>query len=313
MFGHCDRTETPDLLAHASPSKNLLLIQHKNLNPQHEMKRIFGNKVIHAEQQKRNRNQRGPSRPLKSILLVTPKETWPPVSKIGIYMNLVQPLEDSTGTVKKPGHEKNLIYFAFEHSSTYRQVQQKFLAAVESMNSDFIVQIINQQPYHVDSLIQLSELCKMSEDGSMAADLIERAIFALENSFHSMFNLTQGNCRLEYRRQENRAFFVCLFKHAQFLEARACSRTALEIVKLIFTLDPSDPLALLLIIDFYAIRSKQYDFLIQLYNEWETTHNLSQLPNMAYSNALALFYSKNCEYIGSFLNESQLKYLYIFR
>lgn len=130
----------------------------------------------------------------------------------------------------------------------------------------------------------------MSEDNSMAAELIEHALYAFECAFHSMFSVTGGNCRLDYRRQENRGFFIVLFKHAQFLAARACPRTALELSKLILSLDPeNDPLAIILLIDFYALRSKQYDFLIQLYREWNASRNLSLLPNMAYSYALALY------------------------
>lgn len=32
--------------------------------------------------------------------------------------------------------------------------------------------ILNTHPYHVDSLLQLSEICKMGEDYQMAAELI---------------------------------------------------------------------------------------------------------------------------------------------
>lgn len=137
----------------------------------------------------------------------------------------------------------------------------------------------------------------MSEDNSMAAELIEHALYAFECAFHSMFSVTNGNCRLDYRRQENRGFFIVLFKHAQFLAARACPRTALELSKLILSLDPdNDPLAIILLIDFYALRSKQYDFLIQLYREWEGNgNNLSLLPNMAYSYALALYQANQME------------------
>lgn len=186
---------------------------------------------------------------------------------------------------------KGIQWFVFEHSVAYRQLQHKFLTAVESMDSDNIIKIINQQPYHVDSLIQMSELCKMSDDHAMASELIEHAILALETAFHTSFSLTTGNSRLDYRRQENRALFIVLFKHAQYLEGRACSRTALEVAKLILTFDPlNDPLAMILVIDYYALRAKQYEWLVQLYDEWESTNNLSQLPNMAFSYALALFY-----------------------
>lgn len=224
---------------------------------------------------------------MKSTWLVTPKDSWPPVSKIGISMTL-----DSTHESVSPQTKAfALQWYKYEHNQSYRVLQQKFLAAVESMDSDNIIKIINQQPYHIDSLIQLSELCKMSEDHAMASELIEHAILALESTFHPSFSLTMGNCRIDYRCQENRSLFVVLFKHAQYLEGRACSRTALEIAKLILSFDPeTDPLAMILVVDYYALRAKQYQWIVQLYEEWENTNNLSQLPNMAYSYALALFY-----------------------
>lgn len=300
--GDYEKSENSPAVANAAAggsggvgAKSLLSVQHKNLNPQYEMKRMFGSKVV-ADQQNKRRNNRGAPRILKSTYLVNPKDNWPPVGKSGIYMNLVQAPEQPLGGSGSKAVEKNVVFFAFEHSPSYRQIQQKFLQAVESMDSDNIIKIINQHPYHVDSLIQLSELCKMSEDHAMASELIDHALFALESSFHTMFSLTQGNCRLDYRRQENRALFVTLFKHSQYLESRACSRTALEVAKLILTFDPvSDPLAIILIIDYYAIRAKQYEWLVQLYDEWEATNNLSQLPNMAYSYALALFHLKRME------------------
>ncbi|KAG8278755.1 Transcription factor 25 [Homalodisca vitripennis] len=64
--------------------------------------------------------------------------------------------------------------------------------------------LINLHPYHVDALLQLSELCRLSEDLPMAAELIERALYCLECAFHPSFSLASGNCRLDYRRQENR-------------------------------------------------------------------------------------------------------------
>lgn len=152
-------------------AKSLLSVQHKNLNPQYEMKRMFGSKVV-ADQQNKRRNNRGAPRILKSTYLVNPKDNWPPVGKSGIYMNLVQAPEQPLGGSGSKAVEKNVVYFAFEHSPSYRQIQQKFLQAVESMDSDNIIKIINQHPYHVDSLIQLSELCKMSEDHAMASEPI---------------------------------------------------------------------------------------------------------------------------------------------
>ena len=60
-------------------------------------------------------------------------------------------------------------------------------------------------PHHIDSLIQLSDICRMGDDTQMAAELIERALYIQESAFHPSFNLASGNCRLEYRQQENRS------------------------------------------------------------------------------------------------------------
>lgn len=57
-----------------------------------------------------------------------------------------------------------------------------------------------------------------------------------------------------------------------------------------FSLDPEeDPLGVILMIDNYAIRSSQYEYLIKLYHEWNPVRNLFQLPNFAFSAALATY------------------------
>jgi len=53
-------------------------------------------------------------------------------------------------------------------------------------------------------MLQLSEICRMSEDAAMSAELIERALYVMEAALHPLFNLAVGTCRLDYRRQENR-------------------------------------------------------------------------------------------------------------
>lgn len=137
---------------------------------------------------KKNRGGRGH---MKTTWLVSSKDNWSQVVKPGISMSLVDT-------------KYGVQYFTYEHSINYRQVQIKFLEAVESLNPDNIVAIINEHPYHIDALIQLSDLCRLSEDLATAAEVIERALYCLECAFHPLFNIATGNCRLDYRRQENR-------------------------------------------------------------------------------------------------------------
>eukprot|EP00794_Sanderia_malayensis_P018729 gene18729-20618_t len=173
-----------------------------------------------------------------------------------------------------------------------------------------ILALLNKHPNHIDSLLQLSEICKINEDQQMATELIERALYIHERSFHTLFSITKSNCRLDYRRVENRSFFLALFRHMTYLGDRACYRTALEFCKLILGLDAEDQLAMLLLIDFYAIKSEEYDFLLGLYEEWKTTKNLLQLPNFAYSIPLAMFYSKkySIEQASSMLQDAMIKF-----
>lgn len=88
-----------------------------------------------------------------------------------------------------------------------------------------------------------------------------------------------------------RSLFVTLFKHLLFVGGRACYRTALEFCKLLLSLDPEgDPIGVILAMDFYALRAKEYNWLLEFAAEFESTKNLSQLPNFAFSLAIAQFY-----------------------
>ncbi|XP_037103560.1 transcription factor 25 [Syngnathus acus] len=252
----------------------VLHVEHRNLNPETELKKYFGSRAVLGDQRPRQRNRQFH----RNTWMTGPKESWPRFSRPGISMTL---LESKDG----------VQYFTFEHSRDYQQVQFKFLDAVESMDPNNLVALLQLNPYHIDSLLQLSDVCRIQEDQEMARDLIERALYSFECAFHPVFSLTSGACRLDYLRPENRAFYLALFKHMMFLEKRGCPRTALEYCKLILSLDPdSDPLCMLLLIDFLMLRSRQYDSLIQLYEAWEEHRNLSQLPNFAFSTALCHFH-----------------------
>lgn len=109
----------------------------------------------------KSRNKRGRQKlTLKSTYMVTAKESWPPVTKNIITMRSIQS-PDNAGTSQSTVHcgIDKIQWFAFEHSQYYQSVQNLFLTALERTDSDFLIDLIRRCPYHVDSLIQLSELC----------------------------------------------------------------------------------------------------------------------------------------------------------
>lgn len=79
-----------------------------------------------------------------------------------------------------------------------------------------------------------------------------------------------------------RAFFITLFKHLIFVGGRACYRTALELCKVLLSLDPEgDPLAVVLILDFYALRAKEYDWLINFAGRYKRLYNFIKVNTFA--------------------------------
>jgi len=254
---------------------HILRVENRFLNPENEMKRIFGSRVVQSETN-RSRNKRGVRTYQRGSVLVTPKPSWPS-PRSGLSMRSMESEQDGS-------------WFTWDHSPQYQTIQMEFLGAVESMDPRRIMNILNTNPMHIDSMLQMSEICKMGEDSAMAAELIERTLYALESSFHFSFSLANSNCHLDYRRQENRSFFIALFRHISYVSARACYRTALELTKVLLNLDPmEDPLAGILMVDFFALRARENQWLVNFYNNLEKKRNLSQLPNITYSLALATF------------------------
>ncbi|XP_008304274.1 ribosome quality control complex subunit TCF25 [Stegastes partitus] len=272
--------------------KSVLHVEHRNLNPETELKRYFGARAVLGDQRPRQRNRQFH----RSTWMTSPKDSWPRFSRPGlsVRLSLSRPsvttiCTTTTGFTKTEPH-------AFVHVSQFDRCLLLFsLQALLQLN-----------PYHIDSLLQLSDVCRIQEDQEMARDLIERALYSFECAFHPLFSLTSGASRLDYLRPENRAFYLALYKHMMFLEKRGCPRTALEYCKLILSLDPdSDPLCMLLLIDFLTLRSREYQSLLQLYQDWEEHRNLSQLPNFAFSSALCHFHLSQQEDMDTEESEKQ--------
>ncbi|XP_043210728.1 transcription factor 25-like [Amphibalanus amphitrite] len=247
--------------------KNVLTIERKHLNPDAEMRRMFGRDVV---DQRRTGRRRGPGHP-RSFSMVTNVHRFPPPVKLGLSMELVE----------QRGSEQ---WFQFVHGPQYQEVEHQFLAAVESVNPDNILALMNRHPGHVNSMLQLSDVCRLGEDLALSAELLERALFTMEAAAHPLFSVTAGTARLDYRRRENRPLFLALFRHARALSERGCHRTALEFCKLLLSVQPSDdPLGAVLLVCHYALRAHEYQWLVRFHAQWEPVRNLSQLPSFAYS------------------------------
>lgn len=262
-----------------------------------ELRRIFGSKMINAAERREEveggsgRRRSGPGRrggvggghnrvglTLKKLLLVQPMDHWMRWDG-GLTMECVR---------SKGGFQ----YFQYVQSSSYLAVQSIYEDCVATHDPNTIARLLGKYPYHVDSLLALADVYRSMGEYQNSADLLERCLYALESAWHPWFNPRLGTCRLEYKIDENKQFFHALFRHMQHLTRRGCHRTALQVCKLLLSLDPEDPLGARFCIDYYALRGEQYEWLEKFVVQYSPDGSLSLFPNFSFSSALARFHSE---------------------
>ncbi|KAF9188886.1 Transcription factor 25 [Haplosporangium sp. Z 767] len=260
-----------------TPLKQLLAVDTRFLDADAEMKKMFGARVVNSEIRDRRY-----AKVAKKALLAQPRGTWPVRKASGLSMEVVETDE-----------KEHVTTFKIVHSDYYQRTQLKFLAAVASYDPGNLVALLRESPFHIDSLLQLSEVSKHNGDNALAGEFIEQALYAFEKSFHSLFNIASGSVRLSFMEVENRSFFLAIHRHIQFLGRRGCWRTAFEFNKLLLSLDPKhDELGALLSIDFYALKAQEYAYLLKLHERLQQDHGLDRMPNFAFSVAMAQFHQE---------------------
>uniref|UniRef100_F6QN19 Uncharacterized protein n=1 Tax=Ciona intestinalis TaxID=7719 RepID=F6QN19_CIOIN len=100
----------------ARSQKSVLIVEHRMLNPDNELRRIFGTRALMGDGAYRRRNQGVAHR---GMWLSHPQAAWGRMSNVGVAMKQLETKDGCT-------------YYKFEHNKEYQQVQFKFLDAVES-------------------------------------------------------------------------------------------------------------------------------------------------------------------------------------
>ncbi|KAK4692898.1 transcription factor 25, partial [Lecanoromycetidae sp. Uapishka_2] len=284
----------------------LLAVESKHLNALTEMKRLFGNVVLENEDEPaaaaQRRRGRGPQQldlggalagrnspgsrgqglaglALRRNPFIVGKEEWPKATSGGLGMELVEKMEDET------------VEYRFVHNSIYQDVQRQFQTCVASMDPQRMISLLQYNPYHISTLLQVSEIAKQQGDHSVSGDLLERALFSFGRSVHSSFTtaLGEGKARLDFRRPENREFWLAAWRYTINLGQRGTWRTAYEWAKLILSLDPEgDPYCMVLLLDQLAIRGGQSEHFLQM-SQTPFFHEYlwKYCPNVRISSALA--------------------------
>jgi len=279
------------------------------LHAANEMRRLFGRAALEADNEEEEagrgggrRRARGQQRAglagavagrnqpggrglaglgLRRNIFIQGKEEWPRATGSGLGMEIVQNSDREFGG--------GAVEYRFVHTRPYQDVQRQFETCVQSMDPERMIQLLQNNPYHISTLLQVSEIAKQERDHATSGDLLERALFSFGRSVHSTFasNLAQGKARFDFSRPENREFWLAASRYINNLGMRSTWRTVFEWARLLFALDPfEDPYQMYLVMDQYAIRAKrQQEYLDLRYSAYLNR----QAPNIWMSTGLALY------------------------
>ncbi|KAK9377872.1 transcriptional repressor TCF25-domain-containing protein [Lipomyces chichibuensis] len=278
------KTQT-DGKSSAQALARLLSVNVRNLDPGREMRKLFGRHVFEGEAREvRRGGQRGLARPIASrrYVLVQPADDWPPlIGASGMTMEVV-------------GTEGEITSFKFTHNRAYMDIQRQFYMCLQLGDAELLTELLQHNLYHVSTLLQVSEILTHHGEHTNAAKTVERALFTYNKSFHPMFNVSTGRVRLPFKYYENRGFYLSIYRHVRNLERKGTWSTAFEFLKLLLEVSAEeDPYCVLLMIDIYALHSGNDQFIIDLATSHIFEDRVPDLPNIAFSLALAYFHTSN--------------------
>ncbi|XP_063374079.1 solute carrier family 15 member 2-like [Cydia amplana] len=264
---------------------DVLLVQQKHLNVANEMRKMFGAEP--TEERNKRGNRQAQLRIQKKTIIVPSVEYTADFKKFGLSMSMTR-------------NADGCAHFTFDHSKEYRHMHQRLLhlASVDRREGWPQAAIEQAQRHmHVEAMLESVDMFFQIEEYTAANILVERAIAYMQFVAHPSFQLADPRTRLLYAYMENRTFHVAVLKYIHLLTNRACHRTALELAKMLLNLDPSDPLAVLLVIDTLALRAREHQWLIDAVDHWAKERDAGFLFSIQYSYAMAHFHvaTKNKE------------------
>ncbi|ETV97740.1 hypothetical protein H310_09106 [Aphanomyces invadans] len=261
-----DDEEKPALLATPATERNALLAVNVGaLNADKEMKRLFGVKDARESLKslKKGPPRNTARRTTKKVTLVTPDDTWPrPPTFVGGGIRWTR--------VDKPpcsSWEYGCDYFQIDWSIEYKKMQEQFRVLQMTHDPQSIVHFLHKHPYHVDALLQMAEVFQHHGQMDHSTECIKKCVYFMELAWGEHFSVNSGLCRMDFAAGDNKSFFRALFFLMRQVGRRGCVRSAFEIAKLIWSLDPKgDPMHVLLCLDYYALSARQCQFVVDLVN-----------------------------------------------
>jgi hypothetical protein len=277
----------------------LLSISFDHLKVINELRAMFGQETIDSVRSQeetqarddRRRNQRRgqvdvnmemylkgkPGEKIPEVVLrknpfMQGKDFWPRASAGGLKMEAV------TDERVEPTE------YRFTHDRSYGLLEMQFYSLVEMMDPMQIVHFVHDNPYHVNSLVTTNKVAIRDSNAALAADLLERALFTFGRVTLSSFRkkVERGVARLDFRRPENRQFWLAGYHYIKSLMQKGTYNTALEWAKLFLSLSPNDEYGILNFTHVLAIYAFECEWFIKLCNSSYFNSDEYDLPMKEY-------------------------------
>ncbi|QYS94183.1 hypothetical protein H0G86_001529 [Trichoderma simmonsii] len=288
--------------SNAPTSQGLFKINLYNLKAINEMRNLFGRDTIESANAEEEEQRRGARHgimqqqvDLETFLRGPPNaRKLPEVSRrrnIFIQGREHWPMSTTGGlTLKELGKTVDGVEYTYAHAPEYDEIQALFFAQVQMGDPMRMVHLLTQFPYHVSTLLQVSSVAKQDQNMALAAELCERALFSFGRVAPASFkqSLELGMARMDFRRPENRQFWLAGYHYIKSLIRKGTYRTALEWAKLFYSLDRSDPYAMRHLIHFLAIRAHESKWLLDFLNQLDTEGRRDDTVYILQSRVLAM-------------------------
>jgi hypothetical protein len=149
--------------------------------------------------------------------------------------------------------DTNRISCTQEFDFTTRELQH----LVEIGDVEGILELTRKNPNHIETLLICSDILK-HHSTDRAAALVAKTVYLLSKCL----NFFDPLLSLDYKLNElNRFVHLSLFRHLQFLIKKGCWRTSFQIAKALYRIDKSDPLCVVLILEFLGLQIEDNDFI----------------------------------------------------
>ena len=189
----------------------------------------------------------------------------------GLRMNV------SLQSTRTLGWDYDVLFFELEASDHYQEATRLMQTVQSTHDPQQLSRVLRKAPYHIETCCILSSFYEQHGQMDEATRWIQRAILALEYTFlDDKFTPWNGQCRMDINGGCNIILYTSFYRHVLYSGKRLCWQSAFHTAKFLWSLDPrGDPMSLLLLLDYYAISSRNYTFLVEL--------SASNLPLVAIS------------------------------